>query len=52
MLFYKFYFVFKLREVFTALKMNNTTEASKLVSEDQYDVRKGSKLKMLFKHVF
>ena len=52
MLFYKFYFMFKLREFFTTLNMNNTTEASKLMSDDQYDVRKGPNLKMLFKHAF
>ena len=44
--------VFKLREVFTALKMNIMTEASKLMSKDQFDVRKGPNLKMQFKHAF
>ena len=52
MLFCKFYFMYKLREVFTALKMNIMTEASKLMSEDQFDVRKGPNLKMQFKHAF
>ena len=48
----EFHFMYKLREVFTALKMNIMTEASKLMSEDQFDVRKGPKLKMQFKHAF
>ena len=52
MLFCKFYFMFKLREVYTALKMNITTETSILMSEDQFDVRKGPNLKMQFKHAF
>ena len=52
MLFGKFYFMYKLREVFTTLKMNIMTEASKLMSEDQFDVRKGPNLKMHFKHAF
>ena len=47
----RYYFMYKLREVYTALKMNITTEASKLMSEDQFDVRKASNLKMQFKHV-
>ena len=51
MLFCKFYYMYKLREVFTALKMNIMTEASKLMSEDQFDARK-SKLKNAFKHAF
>ena len=32
--FCEFYCIYKLREVFTVLKMNVTTEASKLMSED------------------
>ena len=52
MLFCNFYFMYKLREVFTALKMNIMTEASKLMSEDQFDVRKGLNLKMHFIHAF
>ena len=36
----------KLSKVHTALKMNITTEASKLMSEDEFDVRKGSNLKI------
>ena len=52
MLFCKFYFMYKLREVFTVLKMNIMTEASKLMSEDQFDFRKGPNLKMQFKHEF
>ena len=51
-LFCNFYLMFKLREVFTVLKMNIMTEASKLMSNDQFDVRKGPNLKMQFKHVF
>ena len=50
MLFCKCYFMYKLREVFIALKMNIMTESSKLMSEDQFDVRKGPNLKMQFKH--
>ena len=47
MLFCKFYFMYQLREVFTTLKMNIMTEASKLkMSEDQFDVRKSPNLKM------
>ena len=52
MLFCKFYFMYKLREVFTALKMIIMTEVSKLMSEDQFVVRKGPNLKMQFKHAF
>ena len=39
-------FMYKLREVFTTLKIIIMTEASKLMSEDQFDVRKGQNLKM------
>ena len=42
--------LFKLREVFAVLKMNITTEASQLMSEDQFDVRGDLNLK--FKHAF
>ena len=52
MLFSKFCLMYKLKEVFTALKMNIMAEASKLMSEDQFDVRKGPKLKMQLKHAF
>ena len=52
MLFCKFYFMNKLREVFTALKMNIMTESLKLMSEDQFDARKGPNLKRQFKHAF
>ena len=52
MLFCKFYFMYKLREVFTALKIKIMTEATKLMSEGQFDVRKGPNLKMQFKHTF
>ena len=52
MLFCKSNFMYKLREVFTVLKMDIMTEASKLMSEDQFDVRKGPNLKMQFKHAF
>ena len=36
MLFCNSYFMYKLREVFITLKMNIMTEASKLMSEDQF----------------
>ena len=52
MLFCKFYFMYKLREVFTALKMNIMTEASNLMSKDHFDVRKGPNLKMQLRHAF
>ena len=52
MLFCHFYCMYKLREVFTALKINTMTKASKLMSGDQFDVRKGPNLKMQFKHAF
>ena len=52
MLFCNFYFMYKLRKVCTALKMNIIPEALKLMSEDQFDVRKGPNLKMQFKHAF
>ena len=52
MLFCEFYCIYKLREILTVLKMNITTEASKLMYEDQFDVRKGPNLKMQFKHAF
>ena len=52
MLFLQFVFVYKLREVFTTLKMNIMTEASKLMSEDQFYVRRGPNLQMQFKHAF
>ena len=52
MLFFKFYFMYKLREVFSALKMNIMKEALELMSEDQFDIRKGPNLKIQFKHAF
>ena len=52
MLFCNFYFMYKLREVFTTLKMNIMTEASKLMSDDKFYVRRGPDLKMQFKHAF
>ena len=52
MLFCNCYFMYKLREVFTTFKMNIMTEASKLMSEDQFYVRRGPNLKMQFKHAF
>ena len=52
MLFCQFYFMYKLKEVYNAFKMNIMTEASKLMSGDQFDVRKGPNLKMQFKHAF
>ena len=53
----KFYFMYTLREGFSAFKMNIMTEAPKLMSKDQFDkdqfdVRKGPKVKMQFKHAF
>ena len=42
--------MYKLKEVFTVLKINFITEVSKFLSEDQFDVRKGPDLKMQFKH--
>ena len=52
MLFCNLNFMYSLRVVFTALKMNIRTEASKLMSKDQFDVRKVPNLKMHFKHAF
>ena len=52
MLFCEFYCIYKLKEVLTVLKMIIMTEASKLMSEDQFDVRKGPNLKMQFKQAF
>ena len=49
MLFCKIYFMYNLREVFTVLKMSITTETSKCMSNEQFDVRKGPNLKMQFK---
>ena len=50
MLFCNFYVIYKLREVFTAIKMSIITEASKSMFEDRFDVRKGQNLKMQLKH--
>ena len=50
MLFCNFYVIYKLREVFTAIKMSIITEASKLMFGDRFDVRKGQNLKMQLKH--
>ena len=50
MLFCNFYVIYKLREVFTDIKMSIITEASKLMFEDKFDVRKGQNLKMQLKH--
>ena len=44
--------MYKLKEVFTFLKLNITTGASKFMSEDQFDVREGLNLKMQFKCAF
>ena len=44
---YNFYFKFKFREIF---KMNTMTEASKLMSGDEFDIRKGPTLKMQLRH--
>ena len=49
--FYLFIF-YKLSEVFSAPKMKIMTEVSKLMSEDQFNVRKGPYLKMQSKHAF
>ena len=43
MMFCKFYFMYKVIEVFTVLKMNIMTKASK------FDVRKGPHLQIKFK---
>ena len=48
--FCNFYVIYKLREVFTAIKMSIITEASKLMFEDRFDVKKGQNLKMQLKH--
>ena len=45
MIFCELYLMYKLK-VFTVIEMNITTEASKFMSEDQFDVRKGQTLKM------
>ena len=50
MLFCNFYVIYKLREVFTAIKMSIITEASKLMFEDRFAIRKGQNLKMQLKH--
>ena len=44
----KLYFIYtcKLREVFAVFKINITIEASKFMSKDQFDVRKGPNLKL------
>ena len=44
-----FYVIYKLREVFTAIKMSIITEATKLMFEDRFDVRKDQNLKMQLK---
>ena len=49
MLVCNFYVIYKLREVFTDIKMSIITEASKLMFEDKCDVRKGQNLKMQLK---
>ena len=40
--------MYRLIEVFTVIKINIMTEDSNLMSEDQFDVRKGPNLKMQF----
>ena len=50
MLFCNFYVIYKLRKVFTDIKMSIITEASKLLFEDRFDARKGQNLKMQLKH--
>ena len=52
MLFWKFYFMYNLGEAFIVLKMSIMTEASKVMSKEQFDVRKGPNLKMQFKRAF
>ena len=44
--------MYNLRDVFTVLKKSITTEASKFMSKEQSDVRKGPNLKMQFKRAF
>ena len=50
MLFCNFYVIYKLREVFTAIKTSIITEPLKLIFEDRFDVRKGQNLKMQLIH--
>ena len=52
MIFSKFCVMYKLKEVFTVFKMNITIEASRFMSEDQFDVRKCPNLKLRFKRAF
>ena len=52
MLFCNFYVIYKLREVFTYIKMSIITEASKSIFEDRFDVRKGQNLKMHLNMLF
>ena len=52
MIFWKLYFLYILGEVFTVLKMSITTEASKFMSKEQFDVRNGPNLKVTFKRSF
>ena len=52
MIFNKIYFMYNLREVCTVFKMNITIEASKFMSDNQFNVRKGPHLKFQFKRAF
>ena len=38
--------MYQLKEVFFSLEMNSITDSLKLMSEDQFDVRKGPNLKI------
>ena len=44
--------MYKLREVFTVHKMTIMTDASKFMSEDQFDVGKGPNLLVQLKRAF
>ena len=50
--FLQFLFYVYITRGLTTLKMNIMTEASKLMSEDQFYIRRGPNLKMQFKHAF
>ena len=50
-MFCKFYFVYRLGEVFTVLEINLTPEVFEFMSGEQFDAKKGP-LKIKFKHAF
>ena len=52
MTFCKFYFMYILIEALNVLRMNITTEASKVLPQDQFDVSQGPNSKMQFKRAF